>query len=36
MNIYTELNKVIEYIENNLEENIEYQELSKILGVNAK
>ena len=34
MNIYTELNKVIEYIENNLEENIEYQELSKILGVN--
>lgn len=34
MNIYTELNKVIEYIENNLEENIKYEKLAKILGVN--
>ena len=34
MNIYTGLNEVIEYIENNLEEKIEYKELSKIIGVN--
>ena len=34
MNIYAELNKVIEYIENNLEEKIEYKELAKMIGVN--
>ena len=34
MNIYVELNKIIEYIESNLEEKIEYKELAKMLGVN--
>lgn len=34
MNIYVELNKIIEYIENHLEEKIEYKELSKMIGVN--
>lgn len=34
MNIYVELNKIIEYIENNLEEKIEYKELAKMIGVN--
>lgn len=34
MNIYAELNKVIEYIEDNLEEKIEYKELAKMIGVN--
>ena len=34
MNIYIELNKIIEYIENNLEEDIDYKKLSKMIGVN--
>ncbi len=34
MNIYKELNKVIEYIEENLEEKIDYKYLSKTIGVN--
>ena len=34
MNIYVELNKIIEFIENNLEEKIEYKELAKMIGVN--
>lgn len=34
MNIYVELNKIIEYIENHLEEKISYKELSKMIGVN--
>lgn len=34
MNIYEKLNKIIEYIENHLEEKIEYKELSEIIGVN--
>ena len=34
MNIYKELNKIIEFIENNLEEKIDYKELSKMIGVN--
>lgn len=34
MNIYVELNKIIEYIEEHLEEKIEYKELSKMIGVN--
>lgn len=34
MNIYVELNKIIEYIENNLEEKINYKKLSKMVGVN--
>lgn len=34
MNIYVELNKIIEYIENHLEEKIDYKELSKMIGVN--
>jgi len=34
MNIYVELNKLIEYIENHLEEPIKYEELARILGVN--
>lgn len=34
MNIYSNLNKVIEYIEQNLENKIEYSEIAKILGVN--
>lgn len=34
MNIYKALNKMIEYIENNLENEIEYTKLARILGVN--
>lgn len=34
MNIYKELNKIIEYIENHLEEKIDYKEISKMIGVN--
>lgn len=34
MNIYAELNKIVEYIENNLENKIEYNELAKRIGVN--
>lgn len=34
MNIYTSLNKVITYIEENLEENIEYSKLSKLMATN--
>lgn len=34
MNIYKSLNEVIEYIENNLEDKIEYAKLARILGVN--
>lgn len=34
MNIYHQLNKMIEYIENNLDNKISYNELSKFLGVN--
>lgn len=34
MNIYHELNKMIEYIEENLDNEISYNKLSKILGVN--
>ena len=34
MNIYKELNKIIEYIEKNLEEKVDYKELAKMIGVN--
>lgn len=34
MNIYVKLNEIIEYIENNLEENIEYLKLAQIIGTN--
>lgn len=34
MNIYVELNKIIEYIEQHLEEKIEYKQLAKTIGVN--
>ena len=34
MNIYTSLNKMLEYIEENLENKIEYSQLAKILGIN--
>ncbi len=34
MNIYKSLNEMISYIENHLEDKIEYKELSSILGVN--
>lgn len=34
MNIYVELNKIIEYIENHLEEKIEYKKLAQMIGVN--
>ena len=34
MNIYKELNEIIEYIEQNLEEKIDYKELAKMIGVN--
>lgn len=34
MNIYKSLNEIIEYIENNLENKIDYNTLAKILGVN--
>ena len=30
MNIYIELNKIVEYIENHLEEKIDYKEISKM------
>lgn len=35
MNVYQRLNKVIDYIETHLEENIDNEKLSKILGVNS-
>ena len=35
MNIYHELNKVIDYIEDNLEEDISYEYIATILGVNV-
>ena len=35
MNIYKCLNEITEYIDNHLEEEIEYNELAKILGVNV-
>lgn len=34
MNIYTKLNEIIEYIEQHLEEKIEYKEISKMIGIN--
>ena len=34
MNIYKELNGIIEYIEENLENEIKYEELARRLGVN--
>lgn len=34
MNIYHELNKVIEYIENNLDSDISYLKIAKMLGIN--
>lgn len=34
MNIYVELNRIVEYIENHLEEKIDYKEISKMIGVN--
>lgn len=34
MNIYKGLNNIIEYIENNLEEKINYKEIAKMIGVN--
>ena len=34
MNLYKSLNEIIEYIENNLENEIEYEKLARILGVN--
>lgn len=34
MNIYVSLNKMLEYIEENLENEIQYTELAKILGIN--
>lgn len=34
MNIYRQLNEIINYIENNLENEIEYEKLARILGVN--
>jgi hypothetical protein len=33
MNIYHELDKVIDYIEDNLENNIGYEKIARILGV---
>ncbi len=35
MNIYKNLNKITEYIDNNLEEEIRYEVLAKMLGVNV-
>ena len=35
MNIYHELNKVIDYIEDNLENDIDYEKIARILGVNV-
>lgn len=34
MNIYAQLNKIVEYIEENLESKIEYSKLANIMGVN--
>ena len=34
MNIYKVLNEIIEYIDENLENNIDYNELSKMMGTN--
>lgn len=34
MNIYEKLNEIIEYIEEHLEDKIDYKELSKMIGVN--
>ena len=34
MNIYHELNKVIDYIESNLDSVIDYGKIARILGVN--
>ena len=34
MNTYHNMNEMIEYIEKHLNENIEYKDLAKILGVN--
>lgn len=34
MNIYTELNKIVEYIEENLESKIDYSKLANMIGVN--
>lgn len=34
MNIYRQLNEMIDYIEENLENEIKYEKLAKILGVN--
>ncbi len=34
MNIYKQLNQIIEYIENNLDEKIEYKKLATMIGVN--
>ena len=35
LNIYKCLNKITEYIDNNLENNIEYEVLAKMMGVNS-
>ena len=35
MNIYVELNKIIEYIEDHLEEKIEYKEKLTIMNANV-
>ena len=35
MNIYKSLNKITEYIDNNLENKINYEILAKIMGVNS-
>lgn len=34
MNVYVQLNKIIEYIEKHIEEKIEYKELAKMIGLN--
>jgi len=34
VNIYVELNKIVEYIESNLEENIDLKVISKMIGMN--
>ena len=34
MNIYCQLNEVVDYLENNLKGNINYQKIAKILGTN--
>lgn len=35
MNIYKQLNEITKYIDNNLEKNIDYEVLAKIIGVNS-